>query len=539
MAAFGPVNGIVPPMGYCPLSDKQVPLCQRELRENEALAYTYCQLDTSAFKKFLLEQPAEVWEDDYHAETNVKLTRPAHDAWGVKKIMFTFCDDYLQKVLDLPYSQNEEWRRHIIPIYEACGISESRVVRALLASMPPGNQIPVHHDTGFWVKHTHRMHVAIVTDDQHVSFLVGHKDEEGASGVQKYLFNEGRIVELNNQAKHAVNNNWNQSRVHFIFDYVDEGYPLQRFICQPGELVHQTRRSIDLARHAGARPAPSFIIIGAQKCGTTSMYEYLCGHPLVSRGTRRETHYFDWRWDSSLAANDMAGHRKAYMAFFHPDLHKYPSILTGESTPSYLLHGNLVIPRLKCVCPHLRKFIVMLRDPVERAYSQYSMVVDQNGTPEQLELRGHSAYANKTFLQVIREEIAAIETAGITATSTWNDLCHSLLLQKLPMNHGGHSIVLRGMYALQLLPWLEEFGMDNLLILSLGDLKGTATVQRTMSRVFDFVGLPSHTLEDTSAKNQRAKAAPMENEARALLTAFYAPYNERLFDLLNRRIENW
>jgi hypothetical protein len=60
--------------------------------------------------------------------------------------------------------------------------------------------------------------------------------------------------------------------------------------------VNQTRRSIDLATDKGRRPCPSFLILGAQKCGTTSMYEYLTQHPLVLRARRRETHYFDWRW---------------------------------------------------------------------------------------------------------------------------------------------------------------------------------------------------------------------------------------------------
>jgi len=530
-------SGIVPPIGRVPLSAKEVPLYTRDLGENEAMAYTVAQLDVSAFKKHLLAAPAHVWDDDYADKHNLKLTRPAHDAWGIKKIMFTFCDDYLQKVLDLPYSQMPEWKQFLTPIYEACGIPESRVVRALLASMPPGVNIPVHHDTGYWVKRTHRMHVAIITDSENVCFYVGHKDEEGPAGIQKYVFDEGRLVELNNQAKHAVTNEWNQHRVHFIFDYVDEGYPLQRYSCAPGEAVFQTRRSIDLARHAGARPAPSFMVIGAQKCGTTSMYEFICGHPLVSRGVRRETHYFDWRWNSSIEETDDAGHLDSYMKFFNPELRNHPSIMTGESTPSYLLHADIVIPRLRRVCPHLKRFLVMLRDPVERAYSQYCMSTDPVGTPEQKELRGFSAYGTKTFLQVITEEIAVVQAAGVTPQSTWDEFSRKLL-QGLPLGHGGHSIVLRGLYALQLLPWLAEFGDSGLLILSIGSIKGAKT-NDTMASVFNFLGLPEHTLEDTSAKNTRDKPAQMTAEAKEMLQAFYQPFNEQLFCLLQRRLDDW
>ena len=528
---------ITPPLGRVDLKEKDMPLYQRDLRDQEALAYTYKQLDISAFKNFLLDLPSEIWEDDYHAIHNVKMTRPAHDAWGIKKIMFTFCDDFLQKVLDLPFSQSEEWRRFLVPIYEACGIPESRIVRSLLASMPPGSSIPVHHDTGYWVHHTHRMHVAICSSKDSVFFYVGHKDEPGEHGLHKYEFNEGRLVELNNLAKHAVSNNWDQNRVHLIFDYVDEGFPLLRYTMEKGEMLSQTRRSVDLQRHAGSRPSPSFMIIGAQKCGTTSMYEYMCGHPLVSRGVRRETHYFDWRWDTTLAEDDAVGHRAAYMKFFNPELYHHPSIMTGESTPSYMLHADLVIPRLKMVSPHLRSFIVMLRDPVERAYSHYRMSVDSAGSAEQLAVRGQSSYVHKSFLQIVEEEIRKLEDIGVEPHCTWEDF-NSAAIKGLPMGHGGHSIVLRGIYSLQLLPWITEYGSSNIKVMSIGAITGDRA-QDTMADVFQFVGLPPHSLDDTSAKNTRASKSPMDDKARQLLQDFYAPYNEKLFELIGRRLEDW
>lgn len=52
---------------------------------------------------------------------------------------------------------------------------------------------------------------------------------------------------------------------------------------------------------------PLMISTGAQKCGTTSLYEYLCQHPLVLRAKRRETHYLDWRWRDGV--KDLAEHR--------------------------------------------------------------------------------------------------------------------------------------------------------------------------------------------------------------------------------------
>ena len=102
---------VIPPNGIgVPLSDKRIPVCERGQREGEPLAITLAELDVSAFKEKLLKSGNKIWDDTYHAKENVKLTRPAHDAWGIKKVMFTFCDDYLQKVIDLPFSQSQEWR---------------------------------------------------------------------------------------------------------------------------------------------------------------------------------------------------------------------------------------------------------------------------------------------------------------------------------------------------------------------------------------------------------------------------------------------
>ena len=83
-----------PPFGVISLTNKQLPVCERDWPgiEFEPLAVTRAHIDISQFKSKLLSLPAEIWEDDKQ-EGNVKLIRPAHDAWGIKKIAFTFCDD--------------------------------------------------------------------------------------------------------------------------------------------------------------------------------------------------------------------------------------------------------------------------------------------------------------------------------------------------------------------------------------------------------------------------------------------------------------
>jgi hypothetical protein len=175
MSAFESEEVVIPPPGMVSLADKQIPVCERSPPYDEAYAYTRGKVDITAFKAMLKAMPADMWEDE-NQEGNVRMTRPAHDAWGIKKIVFQFCDDFLLKVLDFPWSQKPEWREFLCSVYDAMGINESKVVRSLLASIPPGVNIPVHHDTGYWVKHTHRCHVAIETGKD-VQFKIGPTPE--------------------------------------------------------------------------------------------------------------------------------------------------------------------------------------------------------------------------------------------------------------------------------------------------------------------------------------------------------------------------
>lgn len=500
------------------------------------------------------------------------------------------------KVVDLPWSHDEEWKALLDPIYEMVGIKDvkKQLVRCLLARMPPEMSIPVHHDTGYWVKHTHRCHVPLITNDK-IDFRVGINEH----CMVKTQFAEGTITELNNQAKHMVTNgNSKESnfwRVHLIFDYVDlpedveppsnvsvtashtklypspnickpelsgGGYTTSRdyFVKNPTQFVRlnllnsdkllQTRRTIDIRPAVPPPPMvplPMFYILGAQKCGTTSLYEYIHQHPLVIRGKVRETHMFDWRYNQkfddlslpgdiskhiklscnaaeleskmSLAYKQMC-HRKYYMSncFDSPwlrisrepasdllklkpdgslkiaDTKTEPSLssetsdifVCGDSTPSYMLHSDVVIPRMKALYESIEiptasqvliheataklsknnvvsrpvRCMMMIRNPIDRAFSQYAMMIDQNGSEQQLAARGQNYVNGRSFAQLIADDMAELhelrqlvcalgfeeftkETAECVAFSELFQ-CYDSMLKKISgIKHGGHSVVLR------------------------------------------------------------------------------------------------
>lgn len=110
---------------------------------------------------------------------------------------------------------------------------------------------------------------------------------------------------------------------------------------------------------------PTFLIIGAQRCGTTSLYDSLTGHPSILPALRKELHYFDNNYDKCL---------EWYKAFFPLRLPRETNStanppLRGEATPYYIFHPR-AHQRIADVLPNA-KLIVVLRNPVDRAYSHY------------------------------------------------------------------------------------------------------------------------------------------------------------------------
>ena len=104
---------------------------------------------------------------------------------------------------------------------------------------------------------------------------------------------------------------------------------------------------------------PNLVVIGAQKCGTTSLHHYLDVHPNILMSRPKEIHYFSHYWQSSL---------KWYQSHFA----KYAEIL-GESSTSYTMYPKYqdVPLRMRSVLGSDVRFIYILRDPIKRVVSQY------------------------------------------------------------------------------------------------------------------------------------------------------------------------
>jgi hypothetical protein len=118
---------------------------------------------------------------------------------------------------------------------------------------------------------------------------------------------------------------------------------------------------------APARMLPHFIVAGVPKCGTTALYRYLLAHPEVAAPTKNEIGFFSDKYGSGL--NWYRAHFRWRAMNSRGADYSGAGIITGEHTPAYAIHP-LAAERIAATLPHVR-IIILLRDPVDRAYSHY------------------------------------------------------------------------------------------------------------------------------------------------------------------------
>ena len=289
-------------------------------------------------------------------------------------------------------------------------------------------------------------------------------------------------------------------------------------------LTFRQRRRIALARVALRRPTaglrllPDFLVIGAQRCGTSSLFKYLVQHPRVGRPLRKEVEYFTVRFDRGPAwyrAHFPLRARRAVARLAGRDLR------TFEATPDYLFFPGAAA-RAAELLPEAR-LVALVRDPVERAWSHYRHVVRLGREP-------------LGFDEAIEAEPERLAGEVERALADPAYPARSLRL---------HSYAARGRYAEHLAPWIERYGRQRLLVVRAEDL--FADPEATYREILRFLGLPAAmprefrnfsypapTAGGGAARAAAGSRAPEPTAAR--LRAHFAPHNRRLEDLLGREL---
>lgn len=232
------------------------------------------------------------------------------------------------------------------------------------------------------------------------------------------------------------------------------------------------------------RMQPTFLIAGAQRCGTTSLFQMLAKHPDVQPpAITKGVHYFD-------TANRHARGSDFYRAHFPMILPNRQGRITGEASPYYIFHP-LAAERIAQELPKAR-IIVLLRDPVERAYSAH----------KQETWRGFETLPFEEALEAEPERLAGEEGRIITDPGYQS------------FSHQHHAYVGRGMYAPQLQRMAQAVGRDNLLVLDADHF--FADPSEHWASVLRHIGLPFVPLNGAVKANARP-SAPMASSVRARL----------------------
>jgi hypothetical protein len=254
------------------------------------------------------------------------------------------------------------------------------------------------------------------------------------------------------------------------------------------------------------RSMPSFVIVGAQKCGTSSLYSYLLEHPSIYPAYKKEVHFFDVHFSRGIKWYRAQFPLLLQARSFNRSLHR----VTGEATPYYLFHPHAP-RRLGEVLPQGR-IIVLLRDPVARAYSHYHHNRRPNLTPA-------------FFEPLSFEEALACEDERIQPE-----------IEKMLANefyrshkHQAYSYKTRGIYVNQIDELLKHYPREQVIVLKSEDL--FSNPQEVCERVFQFLGLPAYAVKNTEALNKgRYEKGRSESSIRKQLREFFAPYNQRLYE---------
>ncbi|PCC27458.1 sulfotransferase [Glutamicibacter sp. BW80] len=255
---------------------------------------------------------------------------------------------------------------------------------------------------------------------------------------------------------------------------------------------------------APARTLPDFIIIGAQRSGTTSLYRLLSAHPAVARPTASKgIGYFDV---------DYARGMRWYRGHF--PLRLTAAILPGssvrqvfESSGYYCFHP-LAAERISTDLPDV-KLVMMLRDPVERAYSAHRHEL----------VRGFETEDFETALELEDQRLAGEDQRLIDDP------------QYQSHNHRHHAYLRRGLYAQQIRRIHEAVGSDRLYLMDADDFFQHPIEEfRTLLK---WLGLPDSIPDSVPAENAQPRAE-MDEQLRARLRDYFAAPDSELAELMGK-----
>ncbi len=254
-----------------------------------------------------------------------------------------------------------------------------------------------------------------------------------------------------------------------------------------GKITKSTKKILFKFRLLTAyfRKTPDFIIAGTQKGGTSSLYHYLSQHPQISMSTPKEVHYYDFNLKKGLLWY------KAHFTF------RWSKKLAGEASPFYMFHPHAA-KRIYNDMPNI-KIILLLRNPVERAFSHYKMN-NKNGTEplsfeEAIDKEKERLFNDRNELENNKDHVVK--------------------------NYRLYSYVSRGLYDEQIKNWLQYFPLNQILIIRSEEF--FENTERVVNEVLNFLHIKKAENINFINKNKGAQSNINETTRKKLETYFAEP----------------
>ena len=254
------------------------------------------------------------------------------------------------------------------------------------------------------------------------------------------------------------------------------------------------------------RASPDFIIIGAQKSGTSSLFHFLSQHPQILPSHNKEVHFFDGGLEPGI--NNYLKGLAWYRAHFPIQWTRRKKYISGEASPLYIFNP-LVPRRLYKTLPNI-KLIAILRNPSDRAVSHYF----------------HEKRKGRETLSLM--EALESEEERIDQFVKKRDYKN--------FNFIHFSYKKRGIYKEQLERYFSLFDRENILILNSEEF--FENPRKVLSEIFNFLGVNIDAeIRDLSSKNVTINREKVEDCVYEYLNKYFSMHNEELFEFLNRRFD--
>lgn len=255
------------------------------------------------------------------------------------------------------------------------------------------------------------------------------------------------------------------------------------------------------------RRLPDFLVIGTVKGGTTSLYKYISQHQSILPATKKEVHFFADRFRHKKTIDWYRTHFPLKVL-----LHKSKK-LTGEASPEYF-HSYYAPSRIYHYLPNC-KLILLLRNPIDRAYSHYCM-------------RVRLGKEKRSFEEALIWELKRCEQIFPLVKAN-----PDLLPSELPsIPKPGLIYVSSSVYYFSLRHWLKIFPRQQMLVISSEEMFSNPNL--TMKKVFDFLQVPSvsKSKPNYSVYNQ-GTYGELNDTLKTHLDNFFNPYNQLLKEEFN------